>query len=273
VASDGDENITGVSGAAGAVGGLGGASIHSEGFGEAGDGSTSTSSQNNTDGNDGAIIFEFKKLIPNITRISSDKTVITVIKPSAMVGGNKIALSEDSGTGKNRIQASILDNSISLSDTSTKLTLGGMPLTLKQASNGNYVLHVYAISDETPTYSPDVFERSSEAAVFKGTNIDVFVANDGKKILSFDRLLDQENLSGLNNLRSNDPVRNTVMWLGVPLIANNDNVLIVSTSDSSNVDEFVTTYFMGSPFLVARQGSDYLLCSLFDDSNLDIQSL
>tara|TARA_Y100000034_G_scaffold7459_1_gene8205 strand:+ start:286 stop:1473 length:1188 start_codon:yes stop_codon:yes gene_type:complete len=259
--SDGDTNTEGNNGSHGPFGGGGGDSVSSDGYGAGGDGSTSAIVQNNGPGGDGGIVFIFKIRTPGITVPSGRAEAIK----EARIGGNRISLTEDPLTGKSRMQASIANGAISLEDTNTKLTIGGMPLTLKQTSNGNYVIHVYVIDDDTETYTPDIFEQSTDTTMFRGIDIDTFVANDGKRVFVFDRLEDQEDVSGFGRLNSNDSIKNTVMWLGVPTVVNNDNVFVVSVSDSPNVDEFVTTYFMGFPFLVARQGSDYLLCALFDD--------
>ena len=262
---DGDTNTIGDDGGSGSGLGFnsypGGSSVSSDGYGAGGDGSTSTISQNNEPGGDGGIVFNFKIRTPTTT-VPSGRT--EVIK-EARIGGNRISLTEDSLTGKSRMQASMANGSISLEDTDTKLTIGGMPLTLKQTSNGNYVIHVYIIDDDTEIYTPDTFEQSTDTTMFRGIDIDTFVANDGKRVFVFDRLEDQEVVSGFGKLNSNDSIKNTVMWLGTPIAVNNDDVFVVSVSDNPNVDEFVTTYFMGFPFLVARQGSDYLLCALFDD--------
>ena len=101
--------------------------------------------------------------------------------------------------------------------------------------------------------------------MFGGVDLDVFKATDGNRVLTFDRLENQDDLDDFGILNSNETISNAIMWLGTPLIVNDDNAFVVSVSDSSVVDEFVTTYLMGFPFLVARQGSDYLLCVLFDD--------
>lgn len=269
--SDGDANTTANAGADGATnsGGAGGESVSGDGYGAGGAGSSSHTSQDNAAGGDGGIKITITKKTPSIMSSSGKDAV----KKSASIGGNRLAISKSTTTGKNRIQAAVTDSSIILSDTSTKLTLGGMPLSLKKASNGNYVFHVYSIDDDTPTYTPDVFRQSTVASMLGGVNIDTFVSGDKKRILAFDRLEDQEDISGFGKLNSNDATSNTVMWLGVPLIVNDDNVFLVSVSDSSSVDEFVTTNFMGLPFLVARQGTNYLICAIFDDSNIDLENL
>ena len=143
-----------------------------------------------------------------------------------------------------------------------------MPLTIKQASNGNYVLHVYPITDLSDTYTPDMFTKSNKAAYFKGSDIDTFVSN-GKYVLALDRIEDIDSTAGLNTLRSTNDSKNTVMWLGVPFLTNENNVFLVSTASDPTVDAFVTTVFMGSPFLVARQGVNYMLCALIDDYGVD----
>ena len=265
--TDGDTNTAGNNGASPLAGGAGGASVSSDGYGAGGDGSTSTIVQNNTDGGDGGIVFSFKVSTPTAT-VPSGRAEISKI---ATIGGNRVALIEDSATGKSRIQAAIADSSILLSDTNATLPLGGMPLALKQAPNGNYVIHVYAIDDATVTYPPYVFEQSTDATMFRGVNIDTFVANDGKRVFAFDRLEDQED-AGFGKLNSNDSVKNTIVWLGVPVVVNDKDVFVVSVSNSSVVDEFVTTNFMGFPFLIARQGSEYLLCALFDDYGHEIEA-
>jgi len=271
--TDGDTNTIGNDGKNGSgVGGgtsAGGVSVSGDAYGVGGNGSTSYLSQNNTAGGDGGLIFVFYMRVPEIT-VPSDRVAV---KKVATIGGNKISLTEDTATAKSRLRAAIAHSSISLEDTDTKFMLGGMPLSLKKANNGNYVLHVYAIDDKTPTYSPEDFEQSTDPTMFRGVDVDVFKSTDGNRVLTFDRLENQDDLDDFGILNSNETISNAIMWLGTPLIVNNEDVLVVSTSDESNVDEFVTTYFMGFPFLVARQGSNYLLCVLFDDYNLGVEDL
>ncbi len=269
--SGGDVNTSGNAGGNGSsnTSGSAGSSASGDGYGTGGAGSSSHISQDNAAGGDGGIKITITKKTPSIMSSSGKDAA----KKSASIGGNKLATSKNAVTGKNRIQAAMTDSSIVLSDTSTKLTLGGMPLSLKKASNGNYVFHVYSIDEDTPTYTPDMFSQSTVASMLGGVNIDTFVSGNEKRILAFDRLEDQVDISGFGKLNSNDATSNTVMWLGVPLIVNDDNVFLVSISDSSSVDEFVTTNFMGLPFLVARQGTNYLICAIFDDSNIDLANL
>ena len=261
--SDGDTNTASNAGQAGgtSTAGAGGASVSGDGYGAGGAGSGSHSSQNNAAGGNGGIKFTTKISTPNVTIPSGRE----YNKKNISIGGNKIAISEDNSIGKSRIQAAIISDEVALSGTTTKLWLGGLGLQTMQTSNGNYVLRVYAIGDDTDAYPPDSFKQSTDASMFRGINVDVFYATDGKYVLAFDRIENQEDLSGFGTLNSNETISNAIMWLGTPLIVNDDNAFVVSVSDSSVVDEFVTTYLMGFPFLVARQGSDYLLCVLFDD--------
>ena len=267
----GDTNIPGINGqgAGGVAGHEGGQSVGTKGYGAGGDGSTNPTAQNFTSGDAGGILITYVVKTPAATTSSGGSANTKNIT----LGGNKMARTKDESTGKSRIQASIIDSSVVLNDTSTKFMLGGMPLTVKKSSNGNYVLHIYDITTSTPTYTPSKFTKSSDPSLFAGTDIDVFKSTDGKRVLALDRLVDQEDLSGLSTLNSSSSTKNAIMWLGTPFLVNDDNVFLVSISDSDDVDEFVTTYFMGLPFLVARQGTNYLLCALLDDSNIDIENL
>jgi hypothetical protein len=266
--SDGDTNTASNAGASGGTGsgGSGGASVSGDGYGAGGDGSGNHSSQNNTAGGGGGI--KFIQTVDTPSKSTSSGRIPIV--QSSKIGGNKIARSLDGKTGKSRIQAAVVGSSISLSATSTKFTLGGMPLTVKKASNGNYVLSVYPITDSSPTYDSGRFTKSTTASYLKGSDVDVFVSNDGKHILALDRLEDQDDIGDLSRLSSGgSDSKNAIVWLGVPFLTNENNVLLVTTSNDEAVDEFVTTYFMGSPFLVARQGTNYFLCALIDDYGVD----
>jgi hypothetical protein len=258
----GDTNTVGTAGGDGTAGGAGiaGTSVSGDGYGAGGVGSSNTS-QNNAAGGNGGIKFTITISTPTVTIPSGRE----YNKKNMSIGGNKIAISEDNSIGKSRIQAAIISDEVALSGTTTKLWIGGMGLQTMQTSNGNYVLRVYAIGDDTDAYPPDSFKQSTDASIFRGVNVDVFYATDGKYVLAFDRIENQEDLTGFGKLNSDNSVKNTIMWQGTPVVVNNYNALVVSVSDSSVVDEFVTTNFMGFPFLIARQGSDYLLCALFDD--------
>jgi hypothetical protein len=266
--SDGDTNTASNAGQGGgnSSGGAGGASVSGDGYGAGGAGSSNSSSQDNTAGSSGGIKFILTVATPS--KSTSSGTTPTI--QNSRIGGNKVARTLDEKTGKSRIQAAVVGSSISLSATSTKFTLGGMPLTIKKASNGNYVLIVYPITDSSPTYHAGRFTKSTTASYLKGSDVDVFVSNDGKHILALDRLEDQDDISGFNRLTSGgSDSKNAIVWLGVPFLTNENNVLLVTTPNDEAVDEFVTTYFMGSPFLVARQGTNYLLCALMDDYGVD----
>ena len=258
----GDTNTSGNSGSTGSIntGGGGGASVSSDDYGTGGNGTGVPSSLPPAGGN-GGIKFTITISTPTVTIPSGRE----YNKKNMSIGGNKIAISEDNSIGKSRIQAAIISDEVALSGTTTKLWLGGLGLQTMQTSNGNYVLRVYAIGDDTDAYPPDSFKQSTDASIFRGVNVDVFYATDGKCVLAFDRIENQEDLTGFGKLNSDNSVKNTIMWLGTPMVVNDANAFVLSVSNSSVVDEFVTTNFMGFPFLIARQGSDYLLCALFDD--------